>query len=123
MQQVAVDVVSPEMFEGTGHRLRHLNRKVGGGIIRQSMILASLIGELCLQKKISSRYHTRTVRRGQPLPDAGFEVVPALVRRVDATKAHADCEFGESWSALFFPGGAVEEDGQGLRVRHPVILP
>ena len=52
MQQVAVEVVGPEMFERTRHRLSHLNWKRGRRIVGQAMVLAVLIGEFCLQEKV-----------------------------------------------------------------------
>jgi len=42
-----------------------------------------------------------------------FEVMPSLVRRIDATKTHAQREIDESGSAIFLPGGAIDEIGNG----------
>jgi hypothetical protein len=61
VEYIAVDVVGPEMFERTGHRLRNLNRKARCGIIRQAMVLTRLISEFSLQKKIRARHHSRAV--------------------------------------------------------------
>ena len=68
MQHVAVDMVSSKMFERTGQRLGDLNRQTGGWIIGQTMVLATLIGEFCLQKQIAAGYETRAISRRQTLP-------------------------------------------------------
>jgi len=39
--------------------------------------------------------------------------MPPLVGRVDVAKAHAEREFRERWGAIFLPGGAVDEIGNG----------
>jgi hypothetical protein len=39
--------------------------------------------------------------------------MPSLVRRIDATKTHAQREIDESGSAIFLPGGAIDEIGNG----------
>jgi len=44
------------------------------------------VGELRLQEKIRARHDARAVGGGQPLADAGLEVVPPLIRGVDARK-------------------------------------
>ena len=89
------------------------------------MVLTALISEFRLQEKICSRYYTGAIRGGQPPSYSGFEVMPSLVGCVDAPKAHAKREFGERWSAVFFPGGAVKKigDERSLLAWHRVILP
>ena len=113
MQHVAVDVAGAEMVERTGHRLRDLNGKGGFGIVGQAVVLTGLIGKFCLQKKIVARDQSCAISGGQSLTDSGFEVMPPLVRRVDAAKAHAEREFREGRGAIFLPGGAVDEIGNG----------
>src|SRR5258708_32251232 len=112
------------MFERTGHRLSNLIGQTGRGIVRQPVVLTALMSEFRLQKKICSRYYPGAIRGGQPPSYSGFEVMPSLVGCVDAPKAHAKREFGERWSAVFFPGGAVNEigDERMLLAWHPVIL-
>ena len=58
------------------------------------MVLTTLVGEFRLQKKIVTGHDTGAIRGGQALADSGFEVMPALVSRVDAAKTCADREFG-----------------------------
>src|SRR6478609_6398408 len=50
VQYKAVHMVDAKMLKRTGHRLRHLDGKSCGGIVRQAMVLAGLIGELGLKK-------------------------------------------------------------------------
>jgi hypothetical protein len=65
------------------------------------------------------------VGRSEPLTDAFLEVVPPLVAGVDAPEAHPERELGQGLGAVFLPGGAVEEigNGPGMTRRHRVIPP
>jgi len=74
--------------------------------------MAWLISEFCLQKEIGSRYRARAISGGQPLAYSGLEVMPPLVRRVDAAKAHPQSELGKRGRAIFFPGGAIQKIGE-----------
>ena len=60
------------------------------------MVLAFLIGEFGLKKKIVAGDDACAVCGGQSLSNSGFKVVLALVSRIDGAKAGADGEFGES---------------------------
>src|ERR1700676_310526 len=64
VQYVAVNVISREMVERTGHRLRDLNGKGGCGIVGQAMVLTGLIGKFRLQKKIVARDYASVIRGG-----------------------------------------------------------
>src|ERR1700676_3514307 len=87
------------------------------------MILAVLISEFRLQKKIGALDHFRAIGRSQPLTYAGFKVVPTLVGCVDSSKSASEGQFGKGWGAIFFPGGAVEEVGNAWsRKSHQSIL-
>ena len=72
----------------------------------------------------SGAVHPRAVGGGEPLTDSALEVVPPLVGGVDTPEAHPERELGEDLGAVFLPGGAVEEIGNGCgMVRwHRVIL-
>ena len=113
VQNKAVDVVGAEMLKRTGHRLRDLDGKRCGRIVGQAMVLAVLIGEFGLKKKIVAGDDAGAVCGSQSLADCGFKVVRALVGRIDGAKAGADGEFGEGCRAVFFPGGAVEKVWNG----------
>jgi hypothetical protein len=63
------------------------------------------------------------VGRSEPLTDAFLEVVPPLVAGVDAPEAHPERELGQGLGAVFLPGGAVEEIGNGMMRWCRVILP
>jgi len=56
--------------------------------------LSALVGEFCLEKKIGTSHNTGTIGRSQGLADSGFEIMPALVGRVDRAKTLAQREFG-----------------------------
>ena len=58
------------------------------------MVLAGLISELSLQKKVRARYHSPAVKGIQGLTHSGFEVMPPLVSGIDSPEAAADREFG-----------------------------
>ncbi len=125
MQHIAVDVVRTEVFERAGHRLSHLSRKVSLGVVRQPVVLAGLICEFRLQKKIRARDNPSLVGSSQALTDAGFEVVPPLVGRVDATEACPKRELCKGGRLTFLPGGAVDEIRNSYRMIrwHCLILP
>src|ERR1041385_3301778 len=77
------------------------------------MVLPVLISEFGLEKKIGAGDHAGAVCGSQSLADRGFKVMTALVGRIDGAKAGADGEFSKSRCAVFFPGGAVKEVGNG----------
>ena len=114
MQNKAVHMVGAKMLQRTGHRLRDLNGKSCCRIVGQAVVLAFLIGELGLKKKVVACDDACAVCGSQSFADRSFKVVPALVGRIDGAKARADGEFSEGRRAVFFPGGAVEEAGNGI---------
>jgi len=87
------------------------------------MVLTTLIGELRLQKKIVTGHDAGAIRGGQAIADSGFEVMPALIGRVDSPKTRAECAFGEGRGAVFFPCGTVKEMGDRRGKWHRVIVP
>jgi hypothetical protein len=93
VENKAVHVVRAEMLKRTGHRLRNLDGKSCGRIVRQAMVLTILIGELGLEKNVGAGNYASAIDGGQSLSDSGFKVVAALVGRVDAAKSRADGEF------------------------------
>src|SRR5262249_54849767 len=118
MQQEAVDVVCPKMFERTSQRLRHLESKRRRRIIRQPIILPALISKLCLQKKIQPRNNTSPVRRRQSFPNSSLEIMLALVGRIDRAKPGAQSQFRKPSSAIFLPGGSIEKCRRERCVKH-----
>src|SRR5258705_7461525 len=100
MQHVAVDIVRLEMFEGTRNRLRDLTGKPRCRIIGQPVILPALIGKFGLKKKVGARDDACAIGSNQGLPDTLFEVVPALVGRVDSSESSAESKLGQGCSAI-----------------------
>ncbi len=84
MQHETVNIISPQMFQRTRDRLRHLNRKLGRRVVRQPMVLSALVSKFRLQKNIGARYYSRVISRSQPLPNSRLEIVPSLVCRIDS---------------------------------------
>lgn len=125
MQYVAVDVVCPQMFERTGHRLSNLKGDAGRRIVRQPLVLTALIREFRLQKEIPAACHSCAIGSGKPLANSGLEVMPSLIGCVDAPKSHANGKLGQSCGAFFLPCGTVQKvrDGWGLDACHRAILP
>jgi len=113
VQNKTVDVAGAKMLKRTGHGLRHLNGKRRGRIVGEAMVLALLIGEFCLKKKIVACDCAGAIGGGKGLADAGFKVVAALVGCIDPAKAAADGHLSEGRCAVFFPGSAVKEAGNG----------
>src|SRR3954467_9575244 len=112
------------MLQGAGERLRHLNRESRRRIVRQPMILTRLISELGLEEKLGTRDDAGAVSRSQRFTDSHLEVVPPLIRRVDAAKSGAQRKFGERSRAFFLPRCSVKQVGNsGKRFRgHRVIV-
>jgi hypothetical protein len=52
MKEVAVDTGYAEMLKGAGDRLAHLRGEIAIRIVWEAVILAALIGKLCLKKEI-----------------------------------------------------------------------
>src|SRR5271154_6116867 len=99
------------MVERTGHRLRHLDGKRRRRIVGQAMVLAALVGKFCLQKKIVARDQASAIRGGQSPANSFFEIMPSLVRSVDAAKTATEREFDKGRGTIFLPGGSIEEIG------------
>ena len=123
MQQIAVDEIGVQIFEGTGKRLGNLRRQAGRRIVRQPMVLTFPVSEFRLQKKIRARYHSGAVRGLQTITHPFLEVMTALIRSVDTPEAGADRKLGEGRGSFFFPGCTVEELGdQVLLYGHFVVV-
>jgi hypothetical protein len=73
------------------------------------MVLATQGRVLRLKEKIGARNQTFAICRGQCLAYARFEVMPSLVRRVDASEARPKREINEGRGVVLFPGCAVEK--------------
>ena len=93
VQHIAVNVISPKMFERTSHRLRDLNRKACRRIVGQPMILPRPVSEFRLQKNIRAGDYTRAISCRQSVTNSGLKIMPPLVRRVDAPKPRAQRRF------------------------------
>src|SRR4030095_15781495 len=117
VQYVAVDVIGAEVLERAGHRLRHLGGEIGLRIVRKAMILTRQVRVLRLQEQIVAGDDALAIRRGQAQADRDLEVVPPLVGGVDPAESRPQRELDQALRALLFPGGAVEEIGDG-RCRH-----
>src|SRR5204862_299890 len=105
MQHIRVDRVDLQMLERARKRLPHLHRDVGVRIVRKAMILRVDVRELRLQEELLAAHAARLDR----CADGRFEVMPPLIRGVDAAKAGLDREPHAALRVVFFPGGAVEE--------------
>jgi hypothetical protein len=73
------------------------------------MVLSTLISKFRLKEKFIPRDNAGAIRRGQPLPDSFFEVMPALVGGVNSSEAGAEREFGQTGGAVFLPCSTVEK--------------
>jgi hypothetical protein len=113
VEQVRVDRVHLEMLEGAGERLVHLCCWIGGGIVRKAVILPICRGELRLQEELIAGHQPVVGRLRHGGADAGLEVVPTLVRRVDSAEAGLQRQARETLGLLLFPGGAVKEGRYG----------
>jgi hypothetical protein len=109
MQDKAVDIFGAEVVERTGKRLGDLGGQAGVRVVWQPVILAAMVCELRLQKKLRAGYDSRPIQGFERLAYASFQVMPPLVGCVDSPEAAADRKLGEGRGTFFFPCGAVEE--------------
>src|SRR5690242_857960 len=109
MKEVAVYMGCTEVLEGAGDRLAHLRREIAIWVVWQAVILAALIGELCLKKEILSLNCTR----GDCSPDCSadffFNIVLTLIRRVESAEARSYRLQHKCFSAVLLPGCAIHD--------------
>jgi hypothetical protein len=86
MKDVAVYTGYTEVLKGAGYRLAHLRGEIAVSVVRQAMILAALVCELCLKKQIFSRNCTRGDCSPHCSADFFFEIVLTLIRRVESAE-------------------------------------
>ena len=75
------------------------------------MVLSVDVGEFRLQKQIVAPNDSFIDRARHRRTDAGFEVMPPLVRGVDAAEAGINRKASEAFGLVLFPRSAVEEAG------------
>ena len=75
------------------------------------MVLSWKKGKLGLQKDIVAANEATGNRRGHRFTDPGFIIMSPLVRRIDASKALLQGQFGQTARLAFFPGGAIQKAG------------
>src|SRR6266511_1492511 len=73
------------------------------------MILAIDVGELRLEKQLVAPHDPAGDRFRDSGADTSFEVVPPLVRGIDASEPRFDRQSRETLGLIFFPRGAVDE--------------
>ena len=86
MKDVAVYTGYTEVLKRTGYRLAHLRGEIASRIVWEAVILATLIGKLCLKKKILSCNCTRGDCSPHCRADFFFNIVFTLIRRVESPK-------------------------------------
>ena len=109
VQNVTVHVVGREVLEGTGHRLRHLNRQTRRRIVRQSVILPAPVSEFSLQKQIRAGDDPRPVSGRQAFAHTSFRVMPALVGGIDPAKSRDQRHSDQRSGPLFLPRGTIKK--------------
>ena len=82
------------------------------------MILAAERRELRLQEQVLAPRGPTPHQRGHRRSHRRLEVVPALVRGVDAAEARVQRQPDERFGAVLLPGRAVEEARHGAGGRH-----
>src|SRR6478735_7596168 len=95
------------MRKRTGKGLLDLDGNWRAWIIGQAMILAAQECEFCLQEKVITGYDASIDRRYNGPAHRCFVVVPALVRRIDATKANCQSHFREGLRGSLFPSSSI----------------
>jgi hypothetical protein len=90
MKDVAVYTGYTEVLKGTGYRLAHLYSEIAIRIIWEAVILAVLICELCLKKKIFLCNGTRGDCSPHCSADFFFDIVLTLIRSVESAETGRD---------------------------------
>src|SRR5437764_2775388 len=90
MKEVAVYPGYTEVLKGAGDRLAHLRGENAIMVVWEAVILAALIGKLCLKKKIFSGNCIRGDRSPDSSADVFFNIVLTLVRRVESAETGCD---------------------------------
>jgi len=90
MQQVGVDTIYAQVFQGRCERLGNLSRNGSSRIIGHAMILAWAKGEFGLQEEIISRDHAGFDRCSDGFTDCRLVIMSALVCRIDSAKSLLD---------------------------------
>src|SRR5438045_9719126 len=90
MREVAVYPGYAEVLKGAGDRLAHLRGEIAIRVVWEAVILAALIGKLCLTKKIFSGNCIRGDRSPDSSADVFFNIVLPLVRRVEIAETGFD---------------------------------
>src|SRR4051812_6247889 len=98
-----------QMLERAGERLRDLDSRRRGRIVRKAMVLAVAISELGLEKKLVAADGAVGDRVRQRVAQGSFEIVLALIGRIERAKAGAQRERDQLRGAVFLPRGAVDE--------------
>src|SRR6266850_3830774 len=104
------------MLQRARERLFDLGCEWRGGIVGQTFILPVHVGELGLEEDVLPPQTAGRKCAGERLSDAGFEVVPALIRRVDPAKTRIDGHTRERSRVAFLPRRAVDQR------RHPNVM-
>src|SRR6266436_2849669 len=103
MKDVAVYAGYTEMLKGAGDRLAHLRHEIAIRIIWKAVILAVLICKFCLKKNIFSGNCTRGDRSPYCSADFFFNIVLALIRRVESAETGSNCREYECLSTVLLP--------------------
>ena len=123
VQQEGIDHPGTQMFERAGEGLLNLNCDGSLEVIGEAVILPPLKGELGLQEELIAVQQAVLDRDGDAPTDSGLIVVPALVGRVDTTKALPQGELGQTLRLLLLPSGTVQEPGDANAVdRYGLVL-
>jgi hypothetical protein len=111
MQDVRINEVDAQMFQRAGERLFDLLADRRLWIVRQAVVLSRKKGKLGLQEDIVAANEAAANRRGNRFTDRGFIIMSPLVRRIDASKALLQGQFGQTARLALFPGGAIQKAG------------
>ena len=124
MKEVAVYPGYTEVLKGAGDRLAHLRGEIAIRVVWEAVILAALIGKLCLKKKIFSGNCTRGDRSPDSSADVFFNIVLTLVRRVESAETGCDRLQYESFCTILLPSCTIHDARQNhaREIRSPGVL-
>src|SRR5207302_11387756 len=81
-------------------------------VVWEAVILAALIGKLCLKKKIFTRSCTRGDRSPDSSADVFFNIVLTLVRRVESAETGSDRLQYEWFCTILLPSCTIHDARQ-----------
>src|SRR5271166_5248621 len=101
------------MLQGARNRLAYLRGEIAIRIIWEAAILAALICELRLKKKIFTFNYARCDRSRHCSPDSFFDIVLTLIRGIESAETGGNRLHRQRLSTVLLPSGTIHYPWRG----------